>query len=108
MPQQTMFYQFAVHQDLTYKANTFISKINELGRLGYDLQTFIQNETANEMGEIIETINETIQKQEEINRLYHDAYEIVMKNMANHYSNHIADINTQKLTLYYKIINNDD
>lgn len=101
-----MFHQFFINEDLTYKANSFITKIQELRQLGGELQSTIQQETSEQMGDIIEAINETIQTKEKVNGAYHDAYEIVMKNMASHYSNHIMEMNSQKLTLYYDIIEN--
>lgn len=95
-----------MHEDLSYKANSFITKIQELRQLGGELQSYIQQETSEQMGDIIEAINETIQTKEKVNEAYHDAYETVMKNMASHYSTHILEMNTQKLTLYYDIIKN--
>lgn len=95
-----------MYEDLSYKANSFITKIQELRQLGGELQSAIQLETSEQLGEIIEAINETIQTKEKVNEAYHDAYETVMKNMAGHYSNHIMEMNTQKITLYYEIIEN--
>lgn len=94
-----------MYEDLSYKANSFIKKIHELDKLGKDLQSLIQQETSNQMGDIIEAINESIQTQEKMNAAYHDAYETVMKNMATHYSHHILEMNGQKLTLYYEVLN---
>ena len=97
-----------MYEDLSYKANSFIKKIHELDELGKNLQSLIQQETSNQMGDIIEAINESIQTQEKMNTAYHDAYETVMKNMATHYSQHILDMNGQKLTLYYEVIKNNE
>lgn len=97
-----------MYEDLSYKANSFIKKIHELDELGKDLQSLIQQETSNQMGDIIEAINESIQTQEKMNAAYHDAYETVMKNMATHYSHHILEMNGQKLTLYYEVIKNEE
>ncbi|WP_413363605.1 hypothetical protein [Lysinibacillus sp. 3P01SB] len=95
-----------MNEDLSYKANSFITKIQELRQLGGELQSAVQQETSEQMGDIIEAINESIQTKEKMNEAYHDAYEVVMKNMASHYSNHIMEMNSQKLTLYYEIIEN--
>lgn len=103
-----MLHQFFMYEDLSYKANSFIKKIHELDELGKDLQSLIQQETSNQMGDIIEAINESIQTQEKMNAAYHDAYETVMKNMATHYSHHILEMNGQKLTLYYEVIKNEE
>ena len=97
-----------MYEDLSYKANSFIKKIHELAELGENLQSLIQQETSNQMGDIIEAINESIQTQEKMNAAYHDAYETVMKNMATHYSHHILEMNGQKLTLYYEVIKNGE
>ena len=103
-----MLHQFFMYEDLSYKANSFIRKIHELDELGKELQSFIQQETSNQMGDIIEAINESIQTQEKMNAAYHDAYETIMKNMATHYSHHILEMNGQKLTLYYEVIKNEE
>ncbi|MGM9949959.1 MAG: hypothetical protein ACI33P_07515 [Lysinibacillus sp.] len=108
MPQQTMLHQFFMYEDLSYKANSFIKNIQELEKLGKDLEGHIQKETSKQQGKIIEAINESIQTQEKVNAAYHDAYETVMKNMATHYSHHILEMNGQKLTLYYEVIKNDE
>ena len=108
MPQQNVLHQFFIYEDLTYKSNSFLKNIQELEKLGQDLQDHIQKETDNQQGKIIEAINESIQNQEKVNTAYHDAYETVMKNMAAHYSHHIADMNWQKLTLYYEVIKNEE
>lgn len=106
MPQQTTTKQFFSYEDLSYKANSFTATIEELRKLGFELQSAIQQETAEQMGDIIEAINESIQTREKVNGAYHDAYEAVMKNMAQDYSEHILEISWQKLTLYYEVIEN--
>ncbi len=99
-----MLHQFFKYEDLSYKANSFITTIQELRQLGGELQGFIQQETSEQTGEIIEAINESIQTQEKMNHTLHDAYETIMKNMASDYSQHIHDINGQNITLYYEVI----
>lgn len=101
-----MLHHFFKYEDLSYKANSFITTIQELRQLGGELQNFIQQETTEQTGEIIETINESIQIQEKMNHTLHDAYETIMKNMASDYSYHILDMNGQDITLYYEIIIN--
>lgn len=101
-----MLHQFFKYEELSYKANSFITNIQEMRQLGGELQSFMQQETSEQMGDIIEAINESIQTQEKVNHAYHDAYEVVMKNMASDYSYHNLEMNGQKLTLYYEVIIN--
>lgn len=105
--QHTMFYHFDIYRDLTYKEQLLKSKIELMEDLGQELLSFIQSETINYKGDIVDAINASIKKQEEINALYHEAFRTSMKEQAIRYTEHINDMNCQRLTLFYEIVPTD-
>lgn len=102
MDQRKMTYYFQSNQDLTYKANDFINKVEAMNELGAELVHFIQNETNGNSGKIIEQINKTIEKHQQFSEQLTISYKETMRNAAIHYSDHINDMNTQNITLYYE------
>ncbi|SRR5690606_5967046 len=102
--QHTMFYHFDIYRDLTYKEQLLKSKIELMEDLGQELLNFIKSETMNYKGDFVHAIDASIEKQEEINALYHEAFRTSMKEQAIRYSEHINDMNGQRLTLYYEVV----
>ncbi|GEM_PF-2214583 len=102
--QMTISYGFDTYKDLTYKANVFVQKIDKLENLGEELVAFIKDEVSKGEGEITEAIMETAIQHEEQNKIYHDSHKIVMRNMAKYYTDFINDINRQKISIYYQVI----
>jgi len=104
MPQFNQHYTFLKHQDLTYKANSFIQNIKDLRDLDIQILTFIYEETSEQTGEIIEAIQEEIQKQTTKNFKNHGHFEGEMPIKAQQYDNHIFDMSGQLITVYYDVL----
>lgn len=104
MPQFNMNFTFLKHQDLTYKANPFIQIINDMRDLDIQIFTLINQETSEQTGEIIEAINEDIQKHTTNNANVNNHFEEQMHLKAKQYDMHIFDISSQLITVYYDII----
>ncbi len=95
---------FDNHEDLNDNEVGFLNDINQLSELGYELENFIHQETSDSDGEIINEIVQLITEHENMNRNYHEAYKIIMRNKAKDYELLIMDMNNQKVTLHYQVI----
>ncbi|WP_026679022.1 hypothetical protein [Fictibacillus gelatini] len=101
MEQRNIVHKFEDELDLRYKANRFIKQLNVMEALSMELAKFIQKETDNSEGSIIEAINQEVEYRSMYIKGYSDFYEKGMKEKAQTYTNHINDMNQQELTLYY-------
>jgi exonuclease VII large subunit len=102
--QQTLLYHFDTEVDLTYKADAFTSRLEKLDNMAMNLNQVVKNEFQNSEGKIIKEAIKAMEKQTEENRQYYNASSTTMKNMAARYTDIVNDMNRQKLTLYYDII----
>lgn len=102
--QQTLIYNFETEVDLIYKADAFTSRLEKLDNIAMRLNQIVKDEFQNREGKIIKEAIKAMEKQTEENRLYYNATNATMKNMAVRYTDIVNDMNRQKLTLYYDII----
>src|SRR5690625_675876 len=102
--EQKMWFNFDVEQDLTGKADKFIAYLEDLTELTLELEDYIKNELQESKGEIIEERNDRIRGKSEINGFYYGASNASMKNAVIKYTDYVNDLEFQKLTLYYDVI----
>src|SRR5690625_5268257 len=102
--EQKMWFNFDVEQDLTGKADKFIAYLEDLTELTLELEDYIKNDLKENKGEKIEQISDKISDQSELNRLYYDTTHASMKNAAIKYTDYVNDLEFQKLTLYYDVM----
>jgi|SRR5690625_630295 len=102
--QQTLIYNFETEIDLTYKADAFTSRLEKLDDIAMNLNQLVKNELQNSEGRIIKEAIKAMEKQTEENRIYYNEYSTSMKNMAARYTDIVNDMNRQKLTLTFNIL----
>ena len=102
--QQTLIYNFETEIDLTYKADAFTSRLEKLDDIAMNLNQLVKNELQNSEGKIIKEAIKAMEKQTEENRMYYNESNTSMKNMAARYTDIVNDMNRQKLTLTFNIL----
>lgn len=93
--QQTLTYHFEKEVDLTYKADSFTSRLEQLNELTTSLEQIIKNELQNSEGKIIKEAIKVMEKQTEENRMYYEASHATMKSLAIRYNDIVNDMNRQ-------------
>lgn len=95
--------------DYTYDgmgiSSSFVDDLKKMEHIGSKWVKFVDGEVEHCKGKTVGKVIETVEKREEINQVYHDAYQSSMKNMASNYSEHIRDMAWQEITYYYKVHN---
>ncbi|MDQ0231220.1 hypothetical protein [Metabacillus malikii] len=91
------------HVNLHYKTNSFATSIARLRELSQEFSSFMENEMKHSNGKLVDKINEEIKRKLDAQHRFIDECDIDFSNMASQYMDHINDIRTQSVTIYYEL-----
>lgn len=102
--QQNLIYNFDSFVDLTDKANSIIAKLDKLESTAMIFNKIVKNELQTNKGKFINNAVKELDRQTENQINFYNDSKITMRKMATYYTEIVNDMNSQRMTLYYDII----
>lgn len=102
MPQMSFLHQLIPEQDLTHKAQTFNTLLDELNAAGTKFTQTVQSEMEAQSGELVDKIGEQMEKHQKLQQEAISQQKASMTALAFQYSSFINSMNRQMTTIYYE------